>query len=43
MSKENELKDVRCVKCKKLLCRAKGEVEVKCSRCSSYNYFSIPS
>lgn len=31
------LKEVRCKKCNKLLAKAKGTVEIKCSRCNEIN------
>ena len=32
-----DLKTVRCRKCKKLLGKVKGKAEIKCNRCSAVN------
>lgn len=37
--------DVRCKKCKKLLCRSnlRGRIEIKCSRCGLINVMDFES
>lgn len=37
---KSELSEIRCMKCGKFLAKLKGEIEVKCPRCGTYNAVS---